>query len=621
MGDLDHQAVPDELIGRIIGKYRIDRLIGEGGMGRVYAAAHTSLGSGAAIKIMTVDATRSPQVVQRFFNEARAAAALKHAGIVEVYDFDRLPDGRPYMILELLEGESLAKRLSREGALAPAAAIPILASVCDAVGEAHRHGIIHRDLKPDNIYLVRRKGIAGLVKVLDFGIAKLTEGDSAGGVATRTGMVMGTPEYMAPEQGFGRHHLVGPGSDIYSMGVIAFHMLTGRVPFSGDNTSFVDLMIKVASEPAPPLRSLRPDLPPGLEPVVARALAKYPKDRFTTMDELGEALTQALLVPAFAPMMPAANSMPIMTPTLREPDRPRSVPPVGMAPPGPMTPAFTPPHGMTPSPYAAPPAPPAPMMNRSPSNPPTPPAPMMNRAPSNPPAPPAPMMNRAPSNPPAPVNMAITVPSAPFPPTPTPTPTAAPGPFVSRPTTLSAGASQVGLAGPGPRRSSRGLIVGGVVVVGVVVGLVIAVGHPGSKPTPSVIVTPPAVQPGPTPPGQPVVPTPPGPIDPSDRSGSASNTPVVTPPTPTPPTPTPPAPTPSPAPSPSPSPSNGSGIAANTNPSPPPRPSPPAPVNPPPKPNPANQGSADNSSHNAAVKPAPNPKPPTPKPVIDPNGF
>jgi serine/threonine-protein kinase len=220
------------VIGSTVGSYVIRRVLGEGGMGRVYLAEHQLIGKRAAIKVLLPQYSSQAEIVNRFFNEARASSMLKHPGVIDVYDFGRLPDGSAYLMMEFLEGQSLAARL-RAGSLALELALDIARQVALALGAAHAHGIVHRDLKPDNVFLVPdtelRAGVR--TKVLDFGIAKLTDDQGGGGAgATRTGAIIGTPTYMSPEQcrGAGK---VDHRSDVYSLGCMLFEMLSGRPPF------------------------------------------------------------------------------------------------------------------------------------------------------------------------------------------------------------------------------------------------------------------------------------------------------------------------------------------------------------------------------------------------------
>ena len=213
------------MIGQTLGAYTIERELGRGGMGAVYLAVHAMLGRKAAVKLLRPELSRDPSTVQRFFTEARAASAIKHPSIVEIYDFGVAPDGAAYIVMELLDGESLATRLARLGRLPVATALVFARQIATALAAAHRAGIVHRDLKPDNAFLVADPEVAGgeRVKLLDFGIAKLT-GD--GGVAhTTTGAIMGTPHYMSPEQCEGSR-AVDHRADLYSLGCMLFQMIT-----------------------------------------------------------------------------------------------------------------------------------------------------------------------------------------------------------------------------------------------------------------------------------------------------------------------------------------------------------------------------------------------------------
>ncbi|HWO22986.1 MAG TPA: serine/threonine-protein kinase [Kofleriaceae bacterium] len=278
--------------GQTIGGYRILDKLGEGGMGKVYAAAHELLGKKVAIKVLLPQHSQNAELVQRFFNEARAATRINHPGIVEIFDFGRDQDGSAYIVMEYLRGESLAARLEREHTLSPAMVMRIIGQVTNALGQAHREGIIHRDLKPDNIFLVPDPDVIGgeRAKILDFGIAKLTE-DATAGVKTRAGVVIGTPTYMAPEQ-FRAASSVDHRADIYALGVVLYEMLTGRPPFMAEG--LMAMMEMHMFESPPPPRSLVPALSQALEQVVLRALAKRPEDRQASAEELARELAAAV---------------------------------------------------------------------------------------------------------------------------------------------------------------------------------------------------------------------------------------------------------------------------------------------------------------------------------------
>jgi eukaryotic-like serine/threonine-protein kinase len=268
------------VIGQLVGKYRIAEPIGEGGMGMVYRAEHVVLGSPAAIKLLLPRWTRNRQIVDRFFTEARAASAIRHVGIVQVFDSGLLPNGQAYIAMEMLEGISLGELLDRERALPPALASAICCQILAALDAAHVVGVIHRDLKPDNIQLVHDASApASLrVKLLDFGIAKLLL-DNVGAAGRRAvtsgGVLLGTPAYMSPEQC--RASAVDSRSDLYAAGCILFEMLTGAQPFDGETST--DIVTKHLHDPPPKLRSINPSLPVELEQLIERMLAKDPARR------------------------------------------------------------------------------------------------------------------------------------------------------------------------------------------------------------------------------------------------------------------------------------------------------------------------------------------------------
>ena len=261
-------------------------------MGIVYEAFHQRIDRKVAIKVLREDFSRRPDVVERFRREAKSASRIGHPNIVDVMDFGDTPLGSSYFVMEMLEGEDLADLLSREIRLSPSRAVALAYQCCRALAAAHEKGIVHRDLKPENVFLLERGGFPDFVKLVDFGVAKMTELDhlegSGGRKLTRTGMIFGTPEYMSPEQANGQplDHRV----DIYALGIILYETLTGSVPFEGE--SFMAVLSKHAVQPVPPLRETWPGLKvsPELEAVVMRALTKQRDQRFPHMRAFGEAL-------------------------------------------------------------------------------------------------------------------------------------------------------------------------------------------------------------------------------------------------------------------------------------------------------------------------------------------
>ena len=273
--------------GATIGQYRVTGVIGQGGMGAVYAAEHTLLGRPAAIKILLPELSRKQDIVQRFFNEARAATAIRHPGIVEIYDFGWTEDGAAFIVMERLDGETLARRSAR-GRMRWQAALGVARQIAGALSAAHGKGIVHRDLKPDNVFLVLDPEVPGgeRIKLLDFGIAKLAGESSPNVNATRTGAVLGTPTYMAPEQcrGVAIDHRV----DVYALGCVVFELCCGRAPFVGEGAG--DVLVAHIHLPPPRLAAMGVDAPPAVEQLVGRLLAKSPGERIQTADEVIRAI-------------------------------------------------------------------------------------------------------------------------------------------------------------------------------------------------------------------------------------------------------------------------------------------------------------------------------------------
>lgn len=262
----------------IAGKYRIDAKVGAGGMGAVYRATRLMIGDEVAIKILHAEQS-DPKAAERFRREAQAAARLKHPNAVTIHDFGVTDDGLQYLVMDLVEGESLRRIIKQQGPLTPSASVEIINQVCAALDEAHRHGIIHRDIKPDNIIV--NVSVTGLhVKVLDFGIAKLRD-DTASNL-TQTGSILGTPHYMSPEQCLGEE--LDMRSDIYSVGIVLYEMLTGLVPFNSPTSAAV--VVQQVTQPPPSLRALNASLSPAVESVVLHALEKQRAARPQTASEL-----------------------------------------------------------------------------------------------------------------------------------------------------------------------------------------------------------------------------------------------------------------------------------------------------------------------------------------------
>ncbi len=292
-------APPDPYIGQtLVGRYYVEKKLGEGGMGAVYQARHVTLEKEVALKILHGEFSRKPDLVERFLREAKAASKIRHENVIDISDFGQTSDGAVFFAMEFLEGRDLHDLLARaklNGEVLPwSRTRSIFLQVCAALQAAHDKGIVHRDLKPENIYLVEWAGQPDFVKLLDFGIAKMTEMEegSEERKLTRTGMLFGTPEYMSPEQARGdkADHLV----DIYAMGCILYQLITGDVPFRADN--FMGILSLHLTDPPPPIAPemlAKVGAPPALASVCMKALAKEKADRFQSVNEMAEAVLAA----------------------------------------------------------------------------------------------------------------------------------------------------------------------------------------------------------------------------------------------------------------------------------------------------------------------------------------
>lgn len=282
--------IEDPLVGVVLdGRYQVERKLGEGGMGVVYLATHVVIGKRYALKVLRGEMATEKEVAERFTQEARAAASIGNEHIIEITDFGRAPDGAPYFVMELLDGKELHDLLEQNPQLEVNRSLRIIAQCCDALAAAHGIGIIHRDLKPENIFLITRSGNPDFVKVLDFGIAKVAR---ESGRLTRTGMIFGTPQYMSPEQAAGTD--IDSRTDIYSLGIIMYEMLCGRVPFEAD--TFMGVLTKhLYEEPIPPKRLVPAvNVPTAVEAVLLKAIAKKPDRRYGSMVEFAQDIRSIL---------------------------------------------------------------------------------------------------------------------------------------------------------------------------------------------------------------------------------------------------------------------------------------------------------------------------------------
>ncbi|MFK7985624.1 MAG: serine/threonine-protein kinase [Sandaracinaceae bacterium] len=278
----------DPRVGRMVAdRYRLDEVLGRGGMGVVYRGTHTWTERPVAVKLLLAEYASDARLLQRFFQEAKAAAGLRHPNVVDVLDMGEDDDGSAFLVLELLEGDSLEDRLADGQTLGAEEALRILLPVIDALDAAHARGVIHRDLKPANVFLSRGHRGAIVPKLLDFGVAKLTENAT---VQTRTGSVIGTPGYMSPEQIQGLQELT-PASDVWGMGMLLHRVLVGSLPIDLDPNP-TQMLISIVSQDRPGLADRWPEAPPALASAVDVCLGRAPETRYDSMRALADALIE-----------------------------------------------------------------------------------------------------------------------------------------------------------------------------------------------------------------------------------------------------------------------------------------------------------------------------------------
>ena len=296
-------------VGQLVGNYRIERLIDEGGMGAVFAAVHKDIGRRAAVKVLMRSYARDPEFAARFLNEARAVNLINHPGVVEIFEFGRLDEETPYIIMEFLQGESIQARLTGDKKREIRQSLEWCRQIALALAAAHKNGVIHRDLKPQNVFLIPDPLTPGRerVKILDFGIAKVRpDGQNAG--LTRTGATMGSPLYMAPEQCY-EMGTVTDRADVYGLGIIAYELLAGRLPFMSDLPA--EVMVMQVKNTPPPLRELNPTIPQSAVSIVDSLLRKAPTER-PSMEEVAQRLEKLLTSGALKPSSGLGAKLPLI---------------------------------------------------------------------------------------------------------------------------------------------------------------------------------------------------------------------------------------------------------------------------------------------------------------------
>jgi serine/threonine-protein kinase len=282
---------------RQLGQYKLRRRLGGGGMGEVFLAEHQLMKRPCAIKVIRPERTEDPTALARFEREVRATAKLSHWNNIDIYDYGRTDDGTFYYVMEYLPGKSIAELIKEYGPMSISRVIYLLRQICDALTEAHQAGLVHRDIKPANIFAAKRGGFYDVGKLLDFGLVKPLSGMDEAHL-TQTGSITGSPQYMSPEQAMGEDE-PDSRSDIYSLGAVAYFMLTGRPPF--DDERPLRVLLQHATEPPPPPSQLRPTVPEDLEQVILRCLGKKPDDRYQSAVDLAEALDGCLDANGWSP--------------------------------------------------------------------------------------------------------------------------------------------------------------------------------------------------------------------------------------------------------------------------------------------------------------------------------
>jgi serine/threonine-protein kinase len=314
---------PDPLLGRVLaGRYRLLEKIGQGGMGAVYKGQHVKMNRMTAIKVLTSELANNAQFVARFEREAEMASHIDHPNAVNIYDFGEAEDGIVYIAMEFIEGRPLSYLIEKEGALPLERVVRITYQAADALHAAHHIGIIHRDFKPDNIMICQKQGRSDWVEVVDFGIAKRAAAEADNKALTQTGFILGTPQYMSPEQVAGEP--LDLRSDLYSLAIVSYEMITGALPFGGNSPQSV--MVNRLLQPPMPLRQVRPSLtlPPAVEGVIMRALARYPVDRYSSTMEFAEELDRASREqPGGARQQPARPAPSPQAPPIVQPQPPQ----------------------------------------------------------------------------------------------------------------------------------------------------------------------------------------------------------------------------------------------------------------------------------------------------------